>query len=306
MPAEATAEKVLANLETLMERGDLPPWAKPWRVVGSAQHTGAGNRPYNGTNVLLLEVAAIVNGYARRQWMTYKAIQKAGGHVMRGEKGTPVILYKTGTREERDPSSGETCSRTWRVMRHYTVFNVEQTEGLDLPPIAAAEELPAFDPIEAAEAITNGYHRRPKVLHGGSAACYIPPRDTVSMPDRETFASPAHYYATLWHEFGHSTGHADRLARKSVMSTARFGSESYGLEELVAETCSAVLMGTAGIEAPVIENAAAYCAHWLHVIRADRAAFIRQAGHGIKAAAYILGEPTEAPAPVAAIEEVAA
>lgn len=301
-----TPEKVLAGLEAMLDRGDLPPWAKPWRVAGSAAHVGAGGRPYGGVNVLLLEIAAMTGGYARRQWMTYRAIAAEGGQVTKGEHGTPVVLYRSGTRTETDAATGEETTRGWAMMRHYTVFNVEQTTGLTLPPIIDATDARTFSPVEAAEAITNGFAGRPKVLHGGGTACYVPATDTISMPDRAAFKSPAHYYGTLWHEMGHATGHATRLARKGVMDVTRFGSLKYGLEELVAETCAAILMGTSGIPAPPMENAAAYCAHWLHAIRADRAAFVRQAGHGLKAAAHIMGiAPTPYTAPATTVQVAA-
>ena len=35
----------------------------------------------------------------------------------------------------------------------------------------------------------------------------------ISLPDRDLFISIEHYYATKFHEIGHSTGHPSRLNR---------------------------------------------------------------------------------------------
>lgn len=292
--ADTAAAKILGPLEAMLERGDLPPWAKPWHVSGAAEHVGAGGRPYHGANVLVLEVSSVVNGFTSRQWMTFRAIQKAGGRVNKGEKGTPVVLYRPVTFEHDNPDTGEREQGGYMLLRHYTVFSTDQAEGIDPAALVArpepAEPAAPFVPIEAAESIVSGFHRRPKILHGGARACYVPSVDTVRMPDRDCFTIPAHYYSTLFHELGHSTGHGDRLARKGITDSTFFGSHAYGLEELVAETSAAILCAASGIDAPVIESTAAYCASWLARIREDRQAFLRMAGHGVKAARYILGE----------------
>jgi antirestriction protein ArdC len=71
----------------------------------------------------------------------------------------------------------------------------------------------------------------------------------------------------------------------------------------VAETCSAVLCGAAGIEGRTIENQAAYCRGWLRAVQENRRAFVGQAGKGIEAARYILGEDDPRGADQAAHQE---
>jgi antirestriction protein ArdC len=113
-------------------------------------------------------------------------------------------------------------------------------------------------------------------------------RDTVVMPARELFFSPEGYYATLFHEMTHSTGHKSRLDRK-VEAPAPFGSPDYSREELVAELGASFLCSEAGIAPPVIENQAAYLAGWLKVLKADKRAIVVAAAQAEKAADYILG-----------------
>src|SRR3989475_10014186 len=88
---------------------------------------------------------------------------------------------------------------------YYTVFNLEQTEGLK-----ALLALPPAFPIESAEAIVKGMPN-PPAFEQDSQAAYVPSRDTVTMPSRAAFESQAEFYSTLFHELTHSTGHAKRL-----------------------------------------------------------------------------------------------
>jgi antirestriction protein ArdC len=62
----------------------------------------------------------------------------------------------------------------------------------------------------------------------------------------------------LFHELGHATGHANRLARKSILEPSYFGSHEYSKEELVAEMSASFLSGNVGIENITLENSAAY------------------------------------------------
>ncbi len=56
---------------------------------------------------------------------------------------------------------------------------------------------------------------------------------------------------------GHATGHVDRLARPSLISTKR---EDYAREELVAELGAAFISGAIGIKLHDREDHAAYLA----------------------------------------------
>ena len=73
------------------------------------------------------------------------------------------------------------------------------------------------------------------------------------MPERGQFDGAEAYYATLFHELVHSTGHESRVGRQGIEAFAGFGSESYSKEELVAEIGAAYLCAEAEIE-PRIEQ----------------------------------------------------
>jgi antirestriction protein ArdC len=65
------------------------------------------------------------------------------------------------------------------------------------------------------------------------------------MPEFADFHTSDDYYSTLAHELCHATGHVDRLARPSLISTKR---EDYAREELVAELGAAFVSATIGIK----------------------------------------------------------
>lgn len=121
-----------------------------------------------------------------------------------------------------------------------------QADGLVLPPVA--DHTTESDPITACdEAIASYFATGPRLVHGGSRACYVPSRDVVLMPERSSFDGPEAYYDTLFHEATHSTGHRKRLARQDLLEFHAFGDPSYSREELVAEMGAAFLSGHTGI-----------------------------------------------------------
>jgi antirestriction protein ArdC len=130
-----------------------------------------------------------------------------GGNVRKGEHGTKIVFWKFD-KYETETADGETEERKSAFLRYYTVFNLEQTEGLK-----ALLVLPPARPIESAEAIVSGMPS-PPTFEQGFRASYAPSTDTVTMPSRTAYDSQAEYYSTLFHELTHSTGHAKRLARE--------------------------------------------------------------------------------------------
>jgi antirestriction protein ArdC len=269
---EIITEQVIKQLES-----GVAPWRKPWRTLPPANLIS--KKPYRGINVFLLALA----GYGSQHWLTYRQAQALGGNVRKGEHGTKIVFWKFD-KYETETADGETEERKSALLRYYTVFNLEQTEGL-----RALLALPPAFPIESADAIVKGM-RNPPAFEQDAQAAYIPSRDTLTMPSRTAFESQAEYYSTLFHELTHSTGHAKRLAREGFDSPQKFGSESYSREELIAEMGSAMLCGVAGIEQATISNSAAYLDSWIRRLKADSRLVVSAASAAQKAADYIRGE----------------
>jgi len=267
----------------LLESGTVP-WRKTWNAASSQPKNMVSKKDYRGVNVFLLACMPYVSPY----WMTFKQVKDKGGHVRKGEKSTPVIFWKWIDRKDATPTEGEVAiNGKIPMLRYYSVFNLEQTEGMELAP-TAAETINTFTPIENAELIIAGMPLRPDIQHGGNKACYSPFLDYVKLPVPEVFESPEEYYSTAFHELTHATGHAKRVGRKGVTETSYFGSHEYSKEELVAEMGAAFLCGHAGIEQKVLENSAAYIRGWLKALKNDKMLLVHAAAQAQKASDYIL------------------
>ncbi|GAA0746701.1 MULTISPECIES: ArdC family protein [Sphingomonas] len=196
-------------------------------------------RSYSGINVLILWAAAIDGGYAGQRWLTYRQAEAAGGHVRRGEKSTVVCYADRFTpKDEAERTQGEDPeARTIAFLKRFTVFNVDQCDGVP----EAMTSIPVLpDPVLAiAEADRVIAASGAGFRIGGSEAYHSPSQDFVQVPPQVAFHDPVNWYRTALHELGHFTGHRSRLDRDQ---SGAFGSASYAKEELVAdETRSPVI-----------------------------------------------------------------
>lgn len=264
-------EQILKQLES-----GVAPWHRPW--TAEIPKNIVSRRAYRGINVFLL--ASI--GYGSPYWLTYKQAIERGGHVRKGEHGTKVVFWKMGTRETQE-QDGDTIERKSILLRYYTVFNVEQCEG-----IAAPDSTRTVNPIEECERIVSQMPI-PPVMQQDGRAWYRPSTDTVGIPSRNAFNSAEEYYSTLFHELTHSTGHSNRVGRDGIEKLNTFGSESYTKEELIAEMGAAMLCGIAGIERKTLSNSAAYLQSWISVLKSDSHMVVSAASQAQKAADYIQG-----------------
>src|SRR5436305_9974833 len=72
---------------------------------------------------------------------------------------------------------------------------------------------------------------------------------TIGYKHSRQFRATFKYYASLFHEYTHATGHEKRLNRHATEQTNfDFGSKDYSREELVAELGSAFLCASAQID----------------------------------------------------------
>jgi antirestriction protein ArdC len=228
-------------------------------------------------------------GYNSPYWLTYKQAEEKGGNIKRGEKATPVIFWKELSKKDEDTNTEliqegfQELPKTYRMARHYYVFNIEQTENVkvDLPnqDIVIRE----FNPIEKAETILTGYPNPPQIEYNGDRALYNRMTDIVTLPMKEHFDSEEGYYDTLFHELGHSTAHPTRLDRSFAKEK-----KDRAMEELIAELTSAFLCAEACISSAVIDNETAYIEGWLSYLKSEKSAFLTAAGKAQKAADYIL------------------
>lgn len=279
-------QKVTDRIIADLEQGELT-WLKPWsagnmdgRVLKPLRHNG---QEYSGINVLMLWGAAMEAGFCSPHWMTFKQAKELGAHVRKGERGAPVV-YAGSMNKTEEQENGEQAERVIPFLKTYTVFNVEQIEGL--PDHYYTKPEPVIDPaqrIEHAEAFfaASGADLR----HGGNRAFYSDGSDYVQMPVFECFRSPQAYYATLAHELTHWTKHKSRLDRE--FGRKKWGDEGYAREELVAELGAAFLCADLGLTPEARTDHAAYIQSWLKVLKNDKRAIFSAAAYAQKASDYL-------------------
>jgi len=289
-------DRIIAELEA----GRLP-WVQPWDSAAcgcTMPHNGGTGRVYSGINVLILWAAVIEGGYASQRWLTFKQAQALGGSVRRGEKGTTVCYADrfTPKAETERAASQEREARAVAFLKRFTVFNVDQCDGLPEHITQAPPALPEREAIPHAEALIAATGATIRI--GGDHAFYAPVLDTVQLPASQAFRDQINWYRTALHELGHWTGHRSRLDREQK---GAFGSDSYAREELIAELASAFTCAALQIQ-PTARHAD-YIGSWLAVLREDARAIFRAASHASKAADYLLAFRTDVPA---VAQEVAA
>ncbi len=275
-------QAVTDDIVKALEEG-TPPWIRPWET-GSAGGlipvNAATQRSYSGINVLILWCQREARGFVRNAWMTFRQARAMNAVVRKGEKGTTVVFSKPLTVEDDDEE------KTIRMLRTFTVFNVEQIDGLpteEHPTEERAEEREnkAEHLIQASGA---------DLRHGGDSAHYVPALDYIAVPPFRAFVDAGGYYATVLHELGHWSGHKSRLDRDL---TGRFGSRSYAAEELVAELTAAFLCAHLGITGEL--RHASYIEHWIALLQDDNRAIFAAAAKASQAAEFLRGlspEPT--------------
>jgi antirestriction protein ArdC len=279
--------KVTSKIMADLEKGNLK-WLQPWQAGHAAGQVSrplrAIGKPYQGINILLLWASASEQGFDCPIWLTYRQAAELGGQVRKGEKGSLVVYADTFKKVEAN-EQGEDVEKAIPFLKSYTVFNVQQIDGLPAH-FYARKEPQNGQPVESIQSAERFFvNTKATVRHGGSVACYVPSQDLVRMPERQTFRDNQSYYATLAHEITHWTRHETRLNRD--FGRKRFGDAGYAMEELVAEMGAAFLCADLGITPETREDHAAYIETWLMVLKSDKRAIFIAAAHAQKAADYL-------------------
>ena len=210
-------DKIIADLEQ-----GVRTWMKPWNAGNTAgrisrplRHNGV---PYSGINILMLWAEATAQGFGAPIWMTFKQATELNAHVRKGEKGSLVVYANSITRTEQE-DNGEETEREIHYMKGYTVFNVEQIDGLPEHYYGKPEiQTTPVERIGHAEAFFKATGA--DVRYRGDRAFYSNDGDYIQMPVIEAFRDAESFYATLAHESAHWTKHPARLDREQARDRA--------------------------------------------------------------------------------------
>lgn len=277
-------ETVTSTIMTALKKGVVP-WRKPWNVQSASAVNAVSNKAYRGVNMFLLGLTPFTD----HRWLTLKQAADLDGRVVQGQRATMVVFWKQWEPKESDTEADHGTRKRIPILRYYNVFNVEQCEGLSLPPLHVPAPLTENQRIERADLLAKAMPDPPTVREGGSSAWYKPADDLVQIPPIKSFDSADSYYATLFHELGHATGHEKRLNRSGVTGEIRFGSGDYSKEELVAELTSAFCCATVSLDNSLISDSASYINGWLRALRNDPKAVVIAAAQAQRAADLIRG-----------------
>lgn len=212
----------------------------PWHNLESPVNA-TNQKPYRGTNSVVLWALAQKHGYVHPQWATYRQWRELRAHVRKGARSATVVFWKffdkrsesdaLDTDEEEQAKSERRC-----MARAYPVFNAAQVEGY-----ASAETplLSSSERIAAAEAFFSRLSAT--VKHGGDRAFYSVSDDYIQMPTFEQFQSAESYYSVRSHESTHNAVPrimprsslrtkqdvvCDESRRHNLVPTMRFGNQN--------------------------------------------------------------------------------
>lgn len=298
----STYEVVNRMLLAKLNSGEDLFWRKGWRAQGYQFPKNYKTKHiYTGINRLILRT---FGDSEQNQYLTEKQIIALGGQIKKGAKSLPVVYYVQWIHKEKIKGdqlaefvkdglvndNGE-YEEIRSSLKHYQVYAIENVEGIEFtktnnPKPAHREQ------ILTCEHVFNHFPKKSArlTLHNGDAY-YIPASDRVFMPRISNFKKEQEYYATLFHEYIHSTGHKTRLNR--VMSGG-MNSKNYAFEELIAEIGASYLCAESGILYYTINNSAAYIKSWraslIKLIKEDRNFFFKAAAESQKAVDYLLKE----------------
>lgn len=269
--------KLTDEILKMLDEGVVP-WRKPW--TSELPVNGVTKRSYSGFNSVWLAIRS----YGSPFWAGLRQWNKIKCRVRKGERGASIFIpiFKKRT----DKATGDETS-SLVAFRMGRVFNAEQVTGKNVPTVERREHTPIAD----AERIIADMPNRPAMHTDSVMAFYRSSTDTVHVPALGQFSKPEGYYATVFHELAHSTGHKSRLDREGIGVDRSVG--AYSQEELIAEFTAAMVCGTVGIAPAVIENTVSYIAGWRKRLADGKVSVLAAAGAGQRAADYIRNKVPE-------------
>ncbi len=149
---------------------------------------------------------------------------------------------------------------------------------------------PSIQRLDVADKVLEIMPNKPAVIHGANfQPAYIAHLDQIELPHLSQFESAAEYYAALFHELVHATGHRKRLHRFDDYDGKQ--AASYAFEELVAEFGAAFLCAFGGIDNPGTDALqSSYIDGWAKALQNDHRMVVRAAASAQRAADYVRGK----------------
>ena len=219
-------------------------------------------------------------GYSDNRWGTARQIMLAGGSIRPGEPGTRIVIHPERPADPAIRHPGRATIRT-------TLYNVQQTRGLHLPPRPKAP--PPGYAHEAVRALYDANHV--PIIHSTSTSTtyYNLERDIVVSPSATRYPTPTAYHHSLIHQLGAASGHPARLDLASTRaahvpnaSSAALAREALRLEIQALRTGERLALGST----PQFRDR--FTQEWIDLIQHRPAEMRRAAQDAVEASDYIL------------------
>jgi antirestriction protein ArdC len=243
------------------------------------------NIPYRGINQFILTDTAHQNNFINK-WLTFKQVSDLKGNVNKGASSIEIYFYQKQYYVPKHPTKKYYVNKSdvptpylkdvvkLFILKTYRVFSISQT-NLPLDTNSAPspfDQIKDLEPIEIAEEIKDAWTNTVELIHSHKPeAYYSPSRDWIHMPNRNSMLwnHIGDYYKVYFHEAIHSTGHYSRLNR--IKNNAKYGSDEYSKEELVAEIGAIFLSTLINLETEIDsdKNSQAYINNWISVLKSD-------------------------------------
>lgn len=249
--------KVIEQIKQNLSKGTIP-WRRPWRI--GVPMNFITRKPYNGINYLILAM----NDFPSPYYLTFLQCKMLNGNIIKGSNGFPIVYWKLYNIYSSDEPDENSLVKTIPLFRVSYVFNLAQTSLFK-------DNMTDEHKNITAEEIIRNLNPKPIILHNIQRCYYDFQKDVISIPPVNQFNSPNEYYASLFHELIHWTGHQSRLNRLN----ARDNKDAKAIEEIVAELGSSFLCAWCGIEPKFLDNQSAYIESWLRLLHDKPNAFIK-------------------------------
>lgn len=279
--AQELTNQIISQLES-----SVVPWQKEWD--GTPAYNYVTGNAYSTLNQMFLKGGA---------YLTFRQVKQLNGKIRSKAKSSMVAFFSFYDKKETvtnlKTNEDEEITTTKACLKYYRVFHQSNIENIEFED----KNISLFDnsKIEEAETLVNNYFNNSDctldICFGSNRAFYSSSHDELVMPDISQFKSSASYYATLFHEMTHSTGHISRLNRNMA---CKFGSKNYAKEELVAEIGACMLNSLVGISNDkLFNNSVAYIGGWIKALQNDHSLIIHASARAEKAVNLIIDYTNE-------------
>jgi putative DNA primase/helicase len=252
--------------ELISDKESSPKWIKPWRDIDMIYRNYQYKKPYRGIYNQLICACA---NHSDPRFLTFNQISKMGGKVRKGAKGVKLIAWNILEKDKKDnqgniakDSNGNNVKIKFPMMKCNLVFNVSDTEGIEIEELPEVEDkgiLPNDQVMEILKSL------KVELRVGGNSAHYSTSGDYIQMPEVGRFTDSDTWSATMLHELGHYC--EDRVGIDT--SNYHTDKDERAKSELRVELASMLMSMKLRINGYMSKDHLAYVYSWSKFIKED-------------------------------------